>query len=123
MDAEEPNPDKMLTAEIEDFIKEAESKNLYLIGIIFPQAPGYKETGAFGCYGLRRSVAEKMIKRIRKYEEKYPHFILMDENKMGEHDYDDDMAFNSDHLSYKGAEKLTKRLDSLIQTLKIDWNK
>lgn len=42
---------------------------------------------------------------------------------MGMHDYDDEMAFNCDHLSYKGAEKLTKRLDSLIQTLNIEWNK
>ena len=82
-----------------------------------------KDKGAFGRYGLRRSVAEKMIKIIKDYEKKYPHFILMDENKMGNHDYDDEKAFNCDHLSYKGAEKLTKRLDSLIQTLKINWDK
>ena len=123
MDAEVPNPENMLIAEIEDFIKEAESKNLYLIGIIFPQSPDYKETGSFGRYGLRRSVAEKMIAMLKGYEEKYPHFILMDENQMGMHDYGDEMAFNCDHLSYKGAEKLTKRLDSLIQTLNIEWNK
>ena len=109
--------------EIEDIVKEAESKKIHLIGIIFPQSPDYKETGAFGRYGLRRSVAEKMIKRIKKYEEKYSHFILMDENKMGSHDYDDEKAFNCDHLSYKGAEKLTKRLDSLIQALEINWDK
>ena len=109
--------DKILLEEIEEFIKEAEAKNIYLIGVIFPQSPGYKETGAFGRYGLRRSVATKMIKKLHKFEETYPHFRLMDENKMGDHDYDDEMAINCDHLSYKGAEKLTKRLDSLIQTL------
>jgi hypothetical protein len=64
-----------------------------------------------------------MIAMLKGYEEKYPHFILMDENQMGMHDYGDEMAFNCDHLSYKGAEKLTKRLDSLIQTLNIEWNK
>ena len=64
-----------------------------------------------------------MIDKIKKYEEKYPHFKLMDENKMGNHDYGDEMAYNCDHLSYKGAEKLTNRLDSLIQTLDINWDK
>lgn len=123
MDLDIPDPTEILVSEIEEFVKEAESKNIYLIGIILPQSPGYKETGAFGRYGLRRSVAEKMIKIIKDYEKKYPHFILMDENKMGYHDYDDEKAFNCDHLSYKGAEKLTKRLDSLIQTLKINWDK
>ena len=121
MDEFNKNPANMLLEEIEDIIKEAESKNIYLIGIIFPQSPGYKETGAFGRYGLRRSVAKEMIEKIQKFEEKYPHFKLMDENKMGDHDYTDEMALNHDHLSYKGAEKLTARLDSVIQTLKIDW--
>ena len=123
MDGILSNPEEALVKEIEDIVKEAESKKIHLIGIIFPQSPDYKETGAFGRYGLRRSVAEKMIKRIKKYEEKYSHFILMDENKMGSHDYDDEKAFNCDHLSYKGAEKLTKRLDSLIQALEINWDK
>ena len=123
MDGMNREPADMLLEEVEDFIKEAESKNLYLIGIIFPQSPDYRETGAFGRYGLRRSVAQEMIDKIKKYEEKYPHFKLMDENKMGNHDYGDEMAYNCDHLSYKGAEKLTNRLDSLIQTLDINWDK
>ena len=123
MDAEKPSPEEVLIAEIEDLVKEAESKGLYFIGVIFPQSPDYKETGAFGKYGLRRSTAEKMIKMLRSYEEKYPHFRLMDENKMGNHDYGDEMAYNYDHLSHKGADKLTGRLDSLIQTLNIDWDK
>ena len=42
---------------------------------------------------------------------------LMDENKMGNHDYTDEMAQNMDHLNYKGAVQLTTRLDSLLKTL------
>ena len=121
MDIANKNPCDMLLKEIEDFIKESESNNIYLIGVIFPQSPDYKKTGAFGRYGLRRSVAKEMIKKLHKFEEQYPHFKLMDENQMGNHDYKDEMATNCDHLSYIGAEKLTTRLDSLIQTLKIDW--
>lgn len=123
MDEINRHPANMLLEEIEELIKEAENKKIYLIGIVFPQSPGYKETGAFGRYGLRRSVAKEMIEKIQKLEEKYPHFKLMDENKMGNHDYTDQMAANYDHLAHKGAEQLTARLDSVIQTLKIDWKK
>lgn len=45
----------------------------------------------------------------------------MDENKMGDHDYTDEMAQDTDHLSPLGAEKLTLRLDSLIKTLNINF--
>ena len=91
-------------------------KNIILIGVITPQNPRYKETGAFGNGGLLRSQAPELIKQITDLNSLYPNFILMDENKMGNHDYTDDMAFDSSHLSRKGAEQLTSRLDSLIQT-------
>lgn len=123
MDDFNKNPADMLLEEIEEFIQEAQKHNIYLIGIIFPLSPDYKKTGAFGLYGLRRSVAKEMIEKIQKYEKKYSHFKLMDENKMGDHDYTDEMAMNYDHLAIKGAEQLTSRLDSVIQTLKIDWGK
>jgi uncharacterized protein (TIGR02171 family) len=96
-------------------------KNIILIGVITPQNPRYKETGAFGNGGLLRSQAPELIKQITDLNSLYPNFILMDENKMGNHDYTDDMAFDSSHLSRKGAEQLTSRLDSLIQTLDIDF--
>ena len=48
----------------------------------------------------------------------YPHFVLMDENKFGEHDYTDEMANDYDHLAAAGAKYLSVRLDSLIMTLK-----
>ena len=121
MDVVNKQPADMLLEEVEAFIQEAKSKNIFLIGVIFPQSPGYKETGAFGRYGLRRSVAKEMLEKIQKFEEKYPNFKLMDENKMGNHDYTDEDAMNCDHLSDKGAEKFTTRLDSLIKTLKINW--
>jgi hypothetical protein len=45
----------------------------------------------------------------------------MDENKMGDHDYTDDMAYDRDHLATKGAEQLSSRIDALIHTLNIDF--
>lgn len=43
--------------------------------------------------------------------------MVMDEHKMGNHDYTEDMAVNTDHLAILGAIQLTRRLDSLLKTL------
>jgi hypothetical protein len=37
---------------------------------------------------------------------------------MGDHDYDDDKANDSDHLCMKGAAKLSTRVYEFIKTLK-----
>ena len=103
-----------------EMIKVCLQKNIILIGVITPQNPRYKETGSFGIAGLLRSQAPRLIQQIENLNNKYPNFILMDENKMGNHDYTDEMAFDKSHLATKGAEQLTKRLDSLIRTLNID---
>jgi uncharacterized protein (TIGR02171 family) len=102
---------------LETIISKAQNFNVNVVGIIFPQSPLYAETGAFGRYGLRRSRALTLIEQISTLESKYSNFHLMDENKMGYHDYTDDMAYNWDHLAYKGAAQLTTRLDSLLTTL------
>lgn len=101
-------------------IKACQRRNIILIGVITPQNPRYKETGSFGIYGFLRSQARELIQKLENLHDIYPNFILMDENKMGDHDYTGDMAMNNDHLATKGAEQLTNRLDSLLRTLDID---
>ena len=75
----------------------------------------------FGRHGFRRSDAPSLIARIKKLSSVYSNFILLDENKMGNHDYTDEMARDSDHLGDKGALQLTGRLDSLLREQNIDW--
>jgi uncharacterized protein (TIGR02171 family) len=104
--------------ELKEIVKIASERNVYVIGILFPQAPQYKNTGAYGLYGLQRSVAKGIIAQLKTFAEENPYFILMDENKMGDHDYTDDMAQNRDHLSYVGAQQMTARVESLLRTLK-----
>ena len=96
----------------------ASAQDVYVVGLILPQNPKYKETGAFGRYGLRRSLAKKIIEQISEYTTQYSNFALLDENKMGEHDYTDDGALDFDHLCGVGALKITSRVDSLLKTLK-----
>lgn len=103
---------------LEYIIRKAADRDIYVIGIIFPLSPHYKETGAFGRYGLRRSMAKDVIQRLKEVHEIFPNFILMDENKMGNHDYPDEMALDYDHLCEEGGKKITARIDSLLHTLK-----
>ena len=100
---------------------ECAQRKIHFIGIIFPQAPQYSKTGSFGLYGIQRSVAKKIIERFDSLAVANPYFHLMDENKMGKHDYSDVEASNRDHLSAFGAAKFSSRLDSLLKTL--DYSK
>jgi uncharacterized protein (TIGR02171 family) len=103
-----------------DIINICEENNFILIGVITPQHPRYKETEFFGKYGISRNEAPEYIQQIANLSNDHPNFILMDENKMGNHDYTNEMAFDSDHLAVKGAAQLTARIDSLIKTLNIE---
>ena len=100
-------------------ILSAQEKGVRVVGVVFPQSPYYKTTGSFGRHGMRRSTAISLLEEIKSWEKSYKNFKLMDENKMGDHDYTDKMAYDYDHLSYRGAQELSKRLDSLIRA----WDK
>lgn len=106
---------------LEKFAKLTENKGIFVIALEAPQNPAYKNTGSYGRYGLQRSSAINFLEQIQSISKKYPHFIFMNENNMGEHNYTSDMAYDDDHLGNLGAEQLTHRLDSLIQTLNIDF--
>ena len=99
------------------FIDSTQDKGFKIIGLVYPQSPGYANTGSFGRYGISRSLAKKTIAYFDSLAKVYPHFVLMDENKFGEHDYTDAMANDYDHLATAGAEHLSVRLDSLIRSL------
>ena len=102
---------------LKKMVETAHEKGIYFIGVVFPQNPNYKKTGAFGRYGIPRSEAPILLQEIADLSKTYPNFILFDENKMGDHDYTGDMAYDRDHLAYPGAIHFTARLDSLLKEL------
>ena len=59
-----------------------------------------------------------ILDSLNALEAEFDNFRLMNENKMGEHDYPDSFAFNTDHLAFPGAVQITRRLDALLKTLK-----
>lgn len=103
---------------LREIIEKAGEENVTVIGIVFPQAPGYKNTGAIGRHGLRRSDAVGVLNDLKNLQNIYQNFIFVDENKMGNHDYGDEMAQDEDHLNNAGGAHFTARLDSLLQAVK-----
>lgn len=100
-----------------DILKMAKEHNIYVIGVIFPMNPRYASTKYYGRHGMNRYSAENFIERIKKLDNDEKYFVLMDENKMGKHDYDDSMASDSDHLNEKGAEQLINRIKAVLEKI------
>lgn len=100
-----------------DIVKEAAEHNITVIGVEFPQSPAFKTTGSYAQFGLQRSQIPYLFEEINHISKTYPNFIFVDENKMGDHDYSEDMAQDAGHLSTEGAAKMSIRLDSLLRTL------
>jgi hypothetical protein len=95
-----------------NLVELAKSQGVTVVFLIPPQNPEYAKTGSFGIYGALRSDVQKIIDELSSMGA-----VVFDENNMGKHAYTDDMAFNEDHLSKKGAERLSARLDSLFVDL------
>ncbi|MCF0223501.1 MAG: hypothetical protein HUK20_04465 [Fibrobacter sp.] len=104
--------------QIVKLIDDAAEKNITVVGVVFPQNPAYANTGSFGRYGPQRSVVEKLMECLRTLEKENSNFFVLDENQMGNHDYKDEHALNTDHLSNEGAQQLSLRLDSLLKKIK-----
>lgn len=103
--------------EFDEFIERTKSKKFRVVGVVFPQSPLYAKTGAFGRHGLQKSIAKKTLEHLDSLAAKYSHFVMIDENKFGAHDYTDEMAVDFDHLCTKGARKFSMRLDSLLNAM------
>jgi len=99
---------------LKEILAVTQQYGIRVVGIIFPQNPLYANTGSFSFHGIQRSQAPALIQELADLSKTYPNFTLMDENKMGAHDYTDDMAYDSSHLSGTGAIIITSRIDSVL---------
>ena len=102
---------------LQEILAETQKRGIRVIGIIFPQNPLYASTGSFSFHGIQRSIAPTLIQELADLSVTYPNFTLMDENKMGYHDYTDGMAYDNNHLSTDGALQMTLRINSVLATL------
>ena len=103
---------------LENFIERVVKKGIKVVAAVYPQSPLYANTGAFGRYGIRKSVVKESFARLEMLSEKYANFEFFDEYKFGNHDYTEKMALDYDHMSAFGATQFSKRLNSLLKTMK-----
>lgn len=102
---------------LKEILAVAQAHNVRVLGIIFPQNPLYATTGSYSFHGIQRSIAPTLIQELADLNKVYPNFTLMDENKMGMHDYTNDMAYDNNHLSATGAVQMTSRIATILATM------
>jgi hypothetical protein len=82
--------------------------------IMFPESPGYKNTGHFAMFGPSWSTGRAIVAEMKSLEAVTPYYHFYDAYQFGDHDYTDADAENTNHLCPAGAAKLTGRIDSLL---------
>jgi hypothetical protein len=101
---------------VNQFAALAAQKKIHVLIINTPQHPGYATSENMGCLGPSVQTYKKLEERLRSIEAQNAYFHYYDANNFGNHDYIDEDAYDANHLSPKGAAKLTSRIDSLITT-------
>jgi hypothetical protein len=98
-------------------VRECAAVNVQVLMINFPESPAYKTTDHYALYGPSWATGTAVVKQLRSLETTCSNFHFYDAYNDGNHDYSDAEAINENHLCFKGAAKLTARVDSLIQTI------
>jgi uncharacterized protein (TIGR02171 family) len=93
------------------------SRNIHWIVINFPLSPYYRNTNYSYAIGPLRETEILVLQQLRAIESSNRFFHLFDENKGGNHDYGNEDARDENHLCGTGADKLTPRLDMLIDSI------
>jgi formylglycine-generating enzyme required for sulfatase activity len=94
----------------------AEQKKIHVLIVNTPQHPGYATSENMGRLGPAVQTYRKLEAILKTIESQNNYFHYYDANNFGNHDYTDEDAYDANHLSPKGAAKLTLRIDSLIRT-------
>ena len=96
----------------------ASERDVFVVGVVYPQSPNYLKTGAWGRYGPTRRAAKVMQDSVQKLTEKYSNFAVLDEYHDGYHDFVSEDFANEDHLGLAGAKIMAHRLDSLLKIVR-----
>jgi hypothetical protein len=102
-------------AVIKDVASLLYSNRVHFLMYITPESPYYKNTNSYGRYGPNWQTAEAIITRIKALQDTFPgYFHFYDANLDGNHDYADSEASDCEHLCGAGAQKLSRRMDSVV---------
>jgi hypothetical protein len=93
------------------------SRDVHWILINFPVSPLYKHCVAYSIAGPSWPTAHEIIQNLRELELSNKFFHFYDANMDGDHDYTSEEFSDENHLSSCGAEKLSARLNTLIDSI------
>jgi formylglycine-generating enzyme required for sulfatase activity len=90
---------------------------IHVLMVQYPESPLYKNTASIGRYGPSRTTYYQITKWLDSLSAVNPFFHFYDANNGGDHDFADSEAYDQNHLNFRGAQKLGRRLDSLLNVL------
>ncbi|MBN1308669.1 MAG: hypothetical protein JXA18_12165, partial [Chitinispirillaceae bacterium] len=102
---------------LEKMVDTAAARNVHVLVVNYPQNPQYRSTAMAGRAGPSHATFLQFAEILHEMELKTPHFHFYDANNLGDHDYSDDEAYDTNHLNARGAAKLAGRIDSLLQAI------
>jgi formylglycine-generating enzyme required for sulfatase activity len=103
-------------SEISALADSAAGKKVHLLLVNFPENPEYRNTAMVGRFGPSHATYGKLVAWIDSLCARNTYVHFYDANMNGNHDYSADEALDCNHLNYKGAKRISARIDSLIQT-------
>jgi formylglycine-generating enzyme required for sulfatase activity len=90
--------------------------SIHVLIVNTPQHPGYATSENMGRLGPGVKTYRKLETILQAIESQNNYFHYYDANNFGNHDYTAEDAYDANHLSPKGAAKLTLRIDSLVNS-------
>lgn len=102
---------------LKEILALAKEKDVKVLGIIYPQSPYYKDTPAWGRYGLTKRDAQEIMHDLQGLRSTYPNFRVLDAYRSGNNEFTYDDFSNVDHLGLWGAIKMAWKLDYMMDIL------
>lgn len=102
---------------LQEMVDSAAAKNVHVLVVNYPQNPAYRATDMVGRAGPGRATWLQLAAILRAMEQKNRNFHFYDANNLGDHDYTNDEAFDTNHLNSRGGLKLAARVDSILQAV------
>lgn len=88
--------------------------HVQIVIVEYPENPLYKNTTSIGRYGPSRATYALICQWLDSLSAANPYVHFYDANNGGNHDYADSEALDPNHLNCVGAQKMSGRLDSLL---------
>ncbi len=102
---------------VKTLAEELEQRSIHCVAILCPQSPGYRTTGAYGCYGPATATAQTIVAQLQNIADTGSFFHLYDAHQFGNHDYVESDFWDDSHLSTDGAMKFSSRFNALVDSI------